>query len=122
MTPCDSPYLHFLQHHEYPRTLRSYKIGAFPDAIVWRDGKKLLDFSSNDYLGLAKHPFLVARSHEFAKRFGVGASSSRLVRGNLTLYEPLEQQLAKSLRKESALILGPGFETNASILHALLDP
>lgn len=121
MTRFDAFYSRFTSEYPYPRQLRSYKTGSFPDTIVFRDGKKLIDFSSSDYLGLAKHPFLIARSHEFAKRWGTGSSSSRLVRGNLAVYDQLEAQLAQALGKETALIMGTGFQANATILEALLD-
>ncbi len=121
MSRFDHHYSRFLREHPFPRELRTYKVGPFPDALVYRDGKKLIDFSSNDYLGLAKHPFLIARSHEFAKRFGAGTSSSRLVRGNLAIFEQLESQLATLLGKETTLIMGSGFEANATLLEALLD-
>lgn len=121
MTRFDALYSRFVREYAYPRQLRSYKIGAFPDAVVFRDGRKLIDFSSNDYLGLAKHPYLIARSHEFAKRFGTGASSSRLVRGNIAAYDQIETQLAHALNKETALILATGYQANATILAALLD-
>jgi len=121
MTRFDSWYSRFIREYPYPRKLRSYKTGSFPDAVVYHDGKKLIDFSSNDYLGLAKHPFLIAQSHEFTKRWGAGTSSSRLVRGNLAVYDQLESQLAQALGKETALILGTGFQANATILEALLD-
>lgn len=121
MTRFDALYSRFTRECPYPRQLRSYKTGAFPDAIIFHEGKKLIDFSSSDYLGLAKHPYLIARSHEFAKRWGTGSSSSRLVRGNLVIYDQLEAELARALGKEAALILGTGFQANATILEALLD-
>jgi 8-amino-7-oxononanoate synthase len=121
MTRFDALYSRFTRDYPYPRKLRSYKTGSFPDTVVFREGKKLIDFSSSDYLGLAKHPFLIARSHEFAKRWGTGSSSSRLVRGNLAIYDQLEAELARALGKETALILGTGFQANATVLEALLD-
>ena len=121
MTRFDGLYSRFLEGYAYPRQLRSYKTGSFPDTLVYRDGKELRDFSSNDYLGLAKHPYLIAKSQEFAKRWGTSSSSSRLVRGNLAIYEQLEETLADALGKECALILGSGFQANATIIEALLD-
>src|SRR5258708_34630453 len=101
MTRFDDLYTRFTRDYPYPRRLRSFKVGAFPDALVFCEGKKLVDFSSSDYLGLAKHPYLIARSHEFAKRWGTGSSSSRLVCGNLAVYEKLETQLAQALGIET---------------------
>jgi 8-amino-7-oxononanoate synthase len=121
MTRFDDFYSRFTRDYPYPRRLRSFKTGAFPDALIFHEGKQLIDFSSSDYLGLAKHPFLIARSHDFAKRWGTGSSSSRLVCGNLAVYDQLETQLAQALGKETALILGTGFQANATVLEALLD-
>lgn len=121
MSNFDTYYSRFVHENTYPRHLKSYRTTVSSDAVVFQGNKKLIDFSSNDYLGLAKHPFLIARSHEYAKLYGAGSSSSRLVRGNLIIYDQLEQQLATALGKESALILGAGFEANASLLEALLD-
>lgn len=121
MTRLDTFYSRFTRDYPYPRQLKPYKTGAFPDAVVFRNGKKLVNFSSNDYLGLAKHPFLIAQSHEFAKRWGTGSGSSRLVCGNFAIYEQLENQLAQFLGKETALIMGTGFQANATLLEALLD-
>lgn len=122
MTRFDIFYSRFTQSYPYPRYLRSYTISTSMDALVFRDGKQLIDFSSSDYLGLAKHPHLRACSQEFAARWGTGSGSSRLVRGNLAIYDQLEAELAGQLGKESALILGCGFQANATILEALLDP
>lgn len=83
--------------------------------------ESLINFSSNDYLGLSKHPLLISRATEYAQKYGVGSISSRLVTGNLPLFEELESQLAKSLGKPEALILGTGYQTNCSVLEALLD-
>jgi 8-amino-7-oxononanoate synthase len=105
----EQQYKKFLANNPYPRQLKSY------------DEFNLINFSSNDYLGLAKHPLLIARSQEYAARWGVGSTASRLVTGNLTIYESLEQQLATALNKPAALILGSGYQTNMSVLEALLD-
>ncbi len=117
-------YKNFLNNNPYPRKLRD--AGFIPDATssayVICQGRRLINFSSSDYLGLARHPHLIARSQEYAKRWGVGSSSSRLVAGNLALYETLESQLATAIGKPAALILGAGYQANISVLEALLDP
>jgi 8-amino-7-oxononanoate synthase len=114
-------YQHFLLQNPYPRQLKNYFSGEAAPTHLFNAGKKLINFSSNDYLGLAKHPLLLARSHEYAKRWGVGAASSRLVTGNIDAYAELENQIATALGKPSALILGSGYQTNISVLEALLD-
>lgn len=107
----ESYYKQFLNNNPHPRVL------------MCRDKKKnLLNFSSNDYLGISQHPLLISRSQEYAKRFGVGSTSSRLVAGNFAWYEAIEQQLADAIGKPTALILGSGYQTNTTVLEALLDP
>ncbi len=83
--------------------------------------RELINFASNDYLGLSKHPALLERARHYAEQYGVGATSSRLICGNLELYDRLEETIAREKGTEAALILGSGFQANASALAALLD-
>jgi 8-amino-7-oxononanoate synthase len=80
----------------------------------------LVSFSCNDYLGLSKHPELVAASIDATRRFGVGAGSSRLVNGNHPLYAELEQKLAALKGAEDCVVFGSGYLTNAGVMPALL--
>lgn len=80
-----------------------------------------LDVSSNDYLGLSAHPALIERARAWAERFGTGAAASRLVTGNLDLFEAVETKVAALKGKEAALILASGFQANSAVLEALLD-
>lgn len=83
------------------------------------DGVPCLNFCSNDYLGLSVHPEVIQRSIDYTKRFGTSASSSRLVSGSLTIHHELEDQLASLFRRPAALLLGSGFQANATLLPAL---
>lgn len=116
-------YQQFLETTLYPRELKSYELSAQGESAIYlyRDDKKFINFSSNDYLGLSKHPLLIARSQEYTKKFGAGATSSRLVTGNFHLYDPLEKKLSALVGKPCALILGTGYQTNSSVLEALFD-
>lgn len=114
-------YKRFLSENPYPRALIKYEQDSFSSVYLKHQGKNLLNFSSSDYLGLAKHPLLVARSKEYAEKFGIGSGSSRLVAGNLDIFETLERDLARALKKPAALILGTGYQTNTTVLEALLD-
>ncbi|MDR3477334.1 MAG: 8-amino-7-oxononanoate synthase [Gammaproteobacteria bacterium] len=115
-------YQQFLTANVNPRELKYYEYdNEATSAYVYHNSRQLINFSSNDYLGLARHPELIARSHAYAKQYGVGATSSRLVTGNLQLYQSLEAKLAEALQKPAALILGSGYQTNVSVLEALLD-
>mgnify|MGYP001809955959 CR=1 FL=1 len=84
-------------------------------------GRRLVDFSSNDYLGLSRHPLLIQRARDYAGRWGAGSAASRLVRGNLAPFTALEDRVATAKGCAAALILASGFQLNAAVLPALLD-
>jgi 8-amino-7-oxononanoate synthase len=88
---------------------------------VARDGRLLVNFSSNDYLGLSAHPALIARAREWAEALGTGAGASRLVCGTLEAHERIEAKVAAFKQTEAALIFASGFQANATVLPALLD-
>lgn len=81
---------------------------------------ELIDFSSNDYLGLARHPLLAARSAEWAITHGSGSGASRLVTGTSPEYLALETRIAQFKGKEAALLFASGWQLNAAVLAALL--
>ena len=83
------------------------------------DGRVLLDVSSNDYLGLSRHPALIERAREWAARYGVGAGASRLVRGSFEAHAGIEAKIAALKGAEAALLFASGWQANASILPAL---
>lgn len=85
-----------------------------------RDGAMLIDFSSNDYLGLARHPLLIERSAEWAARNGAGAGASRLVTGTHEAHVALEAKIAAFKGAEAALLFPSGWHCNAAVLAALL--
>lgn len=84
-------------------------------------GRQYVNFSGNDYLGLSRHPLLIARAREWAELFGAGSGASRLVTGNLDLFEQIERKVAAFKQMPAALVMASGFQTNAAVLHALLD-
>jgi 8-amino-7-oxononanoate synthase len=81
---------------------------------------ELVSFSCNDYLGLSKHPDVVAASIDATRRYGVGAGSSRLVNGNHPLYAELEAKLAALKGAEDCVVFGSGYLTNVGVMPALL--
>jgi 8-amino-7-oxononanoate synthase len=92
------------------------------DAVhVSRDGRVLLNFSSNDYLGLSKHPALIAAAQQYVEQYGTGATASRLVSGTYEIHQNLEEKLAIACGREAALLFNSGFQANATILSSLLD-
>jgi 8-amino-7-oxononanoate synthase len=80
----------------------------------------LLNVSSNDYLGLSRHPVLIERSRDWAARHGTGAGASRLVTGTLDLHQEIEAKIARLKGTEAALLLASGWQANASVLCSLL--
>jgi 8-amino-7-oxononanoate synthase len=86
------------------------------------DGREVVSFSSNDYLGLAAHPALAAAAHAAIDRFGVGAGASRLIVGNASLHEELERAAAALLGTEAARLFNSGFAANTGLLPVLASP
>ncbi|MDB5459283.1 MAG: 8-amino-7-oxononanoate synthase [Caulobacteraceae bacterium] len=88
--------------------------------VMLADGRTLIDFSSNDYLGLSLHPQVAARAADYAQRLGAGSAGSRLVTGTLIEHLQVEARLAAFKRAEAALLFASGYQANASILPALI--
>jgi 8-amino-7-oxononanoate synthase len=84
------------------------------------DGRWLLDFCGNDYLGLAQHFAVVDAMQDAAARHGAGGIASHLVCGHHALHETLERELADWLQVPAALLFGSGFAANLAVLQALL--
>lgn len=88
-----------------------------------RDGKRMLNLSSNDYLGLATRRDLQAEflQSEAATQWPLSSSSSRLLTGNYAVYTALEQRIAQDFEREAALLFNSGYHANTGILPALVD-
>jgi 8-amino-7-oxononanoate synthase len=93
--------------------------GRSGDLWVERNGRRLLSFSCNDYLGLSQHPALKTAAIAAIERYGVGAGASRLVTGDHPLYTELEQRLARLKGTEAACVFGSGYLANAGIAPVL---
>jgi 8-amino-7-oxononanoate synthase len=91
-----------------------------PGGYVVRDGRRLLSFSSNDYLQLSEHPAVVEAAAEALARYGAGAGASYLITGRHPLYAQLEARLAALKGTEDAAVFGSGFLANAGITGALV--
>ena len=100
------------------RTLVATERGA--DGDVLRDGRRLVSFSCNDYLGLAQHPRVKQAAIAAIERYGAGAAASRLVTGDHPLLQELEARLARHKRKPAALVFGSGYLANIGIPGALV--
>ena len=90
--------------------------------IELRPGERLINFSSNDYLGLARDPRLAQALAEGARAWGVGAGASRLICGDFLPEHQLERELARFEGTEAALLFASGYAANCGILPAFAGP
>ena len=88
--------------------------------LVQLNGRETLNFSSNDYLGLANHPAVISAFQASAEQYGVGAGASHLVVGHQQPHEQLERALAEFTGRERALLFSSGYMANLGVLKALL--
>ncbi len=93
----------------------------YPEAggIIKIDGKEVLNFSSNDYLDLARHPHVLDGAREALDQYGTGSTASRLVTGTLPIHEELEARIAKEKGYPAALVFGSGYMANAGTIPVL---
>lgn len=82
-------------------------------------GKELINFASNDYLGLSQHPRVIEASQRAIERFGTGIGSSRLLSGSLSLHTALEEKLAQFKGTEAALVFSSGYAANLGIISSM---
>ena len=90
-------------------------------AVVETDQGTSIDFSSNDYLGLASDPRLAEAASRAMRDHGVGAGAARLISGNNPEHEALEEDLADFFDVERALVFGSGYAANVGTLSALAE-
>ena len=92
------------------------------DAVKVRYKQKtLLNFSSNDYLGLSQNKTIKNYTINIIKKYGIGSGSSRLVSGNFDFHEKTEKELAKKKKSEAAIIFSTGYLANYSILSSIFN-
>ncbi len=99
-------------------------LASAPEAQLLTDdtaAQPLLDLASNDYLGLSRHPTVLAAAAAELERSGVGAGASRLVSGNRPVHQQLEERLAHWLGRERVLLFPSGFQANLAAVGALAD-
>ena len=84
------------------------------------DGERVLNFCSNNYLGLANHPRMVAAARQAVEEFGVGPAAVRTIAGTMDLHVQLEQRMAAFKKVESAITFQSGFSANTGTIPALV--
>lgn len=101
------------------RTRRISESAQAAEIIV--DGKRVLNFCSNDYLGLANHPEVIHAFKTAADEFGVGSGASHLINGHSRYHHELEEALAEFTGRPRALLFSTGYMANLGVISALVQ-
>ena len=116
--------------NKFTRAQELKSLGMYPyfrviesdqDTEVIINGKKVLMFGSNSYLGLTNHPEIKKATIEAVNKYGSGCAGSRFLNGTLDIHIQLEEQLAEFVGKEAALVFSTGFQVNIGVIPALLS-
>lgn len=114
--------------HRFDAARKAREAGIYPyfraiesdqDTEVTINGKKVLMFGSNAYLGLTNHPAVKEAAIDAAKKYGTGMAGSRFLNGTLDIHVELEHKLAKFVGKEDALVYSTGFNVNQGVLGCI---
>ena len=117
MTPDFDGELARLREQGLYRALRRVEGDQGPTLLI--EGREVINFSSNNYLGLANHPALCHAAKGAIDRYGCGSGASRLISGNMTLHEELEDKIAELKGTEAALVFNSGFQANTGVIPVL---
>ena len=110
-------------HYTDPQKVE--KMGLYPffrmiesdqDTVVTMQGKKVLMFGSNSYLGLTTHPRIKEAAKKAIDKYGTGCAGSRFLNGTLDLHIELENKLAEYVHKDAALVFSTGFQVNIGVI------
>ncbi|RKO66552.1 8-amino-7-oxononanoate synthase [Desulfofundulus salinus] len=110
--------LRLMKEHNLYRSLYLIDGPSEPKTII--NGREMLLFSSNNYLGLATHPRVKAAAIAAVKRWGTGSGGSRLTTGNFTLHRLLEKRIARFKGTEDAIVFNTGYMANLGVISALV--
>jgi 8-amino-7-oxononanoate synthase len=91
------------------------------DSVLQVEGKSLINFCSNDYLGLAGHPDIAAALKVGVDQYGTGSGASHLISGHSSAHHQLEEQLAEFTRRPRALLFSTGYMANLGLINALVN-
>lgn len=97
------------------------ELSSAQDTEMMDEGRRILMFGSNSYLGLTNHPKVKAAAIKAIEKYGTGVSGSRLLNGNLTIHRQLEERLAEFVGKEDAVVLSTGFQANLAAIPPVID-
>jgi len=96
-------------------------LGGPNEAEIILNGEKVINLSSNNYLGFANHPRLKKAAIEAVEKYGAGAGAVRTIVGNMSIHEELEKLLAEFKREEAVFIYQSGFNCNAGTIQAITE-
>ncbi len=100
------------------RTRRVLESPQGVDIVI--DGKKCINFCSNDYLGLANHPVVIKAFKDAIDVYGVGSGSAHLICGHSAAHHALEEELAEFTNRPRALLFSTGYMANLGVINALV--
>lgn len=115
-----------LSKYDEPQRIKS--LGVYPyfrkieseqDTQVIIDGKKVLMFGSNSYLGLTNHPKVIEAAVAATKKYGTGCAGSRFLNGTLDTHIQLEEKIAKFIGKPDVMVYSTGFQVNLGVVSCL---
>ena len=118
------------QLSKFTRVDKLKKQGIYPyfriiesdqDTVVKMNGKKVLMFGSNSYLGLTNHPLLKEASKKAIDKYGLGCAGSRFLNGTLDIHLELEEKLANFVGKEEAIVFSTGYQVNLGVLSSVVQ-
>ncbi|HLB69686.1 MAG: 8-amino-7-oxononanoate synthase [Candidatus Methanoperedens sp.] len=99
------------------RKLKTIDSGQTPR--IMKDGRELVNLSSNNYLGLTIHPKVKRSAIDAIEKYGTSAGSARLISGNFDLYNHLEKKIAQFKGTEAAIVFGTGYMANLGVISAI---
>jgi 8-amino-7-oxononanoate synthase len=114
----------------YTEPQKVIRMGLYPyfreiesdqDTIVSINGKKVLMFGSNSYLGLTNHPKIKEAAIKATEKYGSGCAGSRFLNGTLDIHIELERKLAEYVQKDAALVYSTGFQVNIGVIPTVTD-
>lgn len=91
-------------------------------AITVKDGRRVLNFCANNYLGLANHPLIIEAAKESCDHYGYGMASVRFICGTQTIHKELEKRLSQFLGMEETILYSSCFDANGGLFETLLGP
>ena len=97
------------------------EISSAQDTVVTIDGKPVLMFGSNSYLGLTNHPEVKKAAIDATEHYGTGCSGSRFLNGSLDIHRKLEEELAELVGLPSAVVFSTGFQANLGVIASMVD-